>query len=77
MASSSSSPPSNPDDNEIDLSEIRKVAKDVVIFQWESRWGLPSHDPFCLTAQLLLGLAGVGFNVDNCNNPDVSPEGMF
>lgn len=43
------------------------------LHQYGARWELPSFDPFCLSAQAYMRLAGVTFEEVPSNNPDVSP----
>ncbi|KAG2158236.1 uncharacterized protein EDB93DRAFT_1120544 [Suillus bovinus] len=45
---------------------------------WPSRWNLPSVDPTCTAAVLYLQLTIPGkFEVTECTNPDVSPNGKL
>lgn len=45
---------------------------------WPSRWNLPSIDPTCVAAVFYLQLTIPGkFEVVECTNPDVSPNGVL
>lgn len=46
-------------------------------YQHEGAWGLASMDQECLAGRALLQFAGMKYNVENCNNDDLSPSGKL
>ncbi|KAI8827250.1 uncharacterized protein EV422DRAFT_513196 [Fimicolochytrium jonesii] len=45
------------------------------LFTWGPAWTLTSFDPFCLSVETYLQLAGVEWSNNVCNDPEVSPFG--
>lgn len=60
-------------------SETHRAAQDsgeLVLRIWPSLWDLPSFTPECVAAVLYLQHALPGeFVVEECTNPDLSPNG--
>ncbi|KAL6072085.1 GST C-terminal domain-containing protein [Balamuthia mandrillaris] len=48
-----------------------------VLHQHSPAWGLPTFDPFCLSAYAYMRFTGVEFSVANGNNPGISTTGSL
>jgi len=47
---------------------------EIQIYQYQPSWRLPSADPHCIQLQAFLKFTGIPFEVNNCNNPKMSPS---
>lgn len=51
-------------------------ASEIKLYVWPGQWGLPSYDPYSLSAILYLQLAiPAKFCVVECTDTDLSPSG--